>query len=108
VTPTTYRTRADTIVVAMALLCASLAPRAWCQEGARILFGGGEAGGATNIYMTTPEGEPPEQLKFFDGKRDWATGPAWSPDGRQIAFSASREWVTPRIYVIAPTGPTIG
>ena len=80
-------------------ICA--APRAWPLNRARIAFGGAALDGKMRIYVTTPEGTWFEELT---DRRVFAAYPAWSHDGRTIAFSADPDWAGGLIYLMDADG----
>ncbi|HET9362046.1 MAG TPA: winged helix-turn-helix domain-containing protein [Vicinamibacterales bacterium] len=68
-------------------------------DGKRVAFNVGYESHA-NLHVMSIEGGPSTQLTFLDGMN---VGPAWSPDGEQIAF-ASTEGITPRVWVVGARG----
>jgi TolB protein len=80
------------MIVAAALLAACVALVVAAQEPARatfpgqngdIAFVGGDADGAYQIFTVSPSGANLRQLTFDKTLKE---SPAWSPDGRRIAF----------------------
>lgn len=62
--------------------------------------------GLASLWLLSTSGGKP-RLLTTSGEKD--SQPAWSPDGRHIAFVAKREWQgkkddEPQIYLIAPDG----
>ena len=71
-------------------------------DGARLAFETNRRSGYTEIWVSDTEGRGAVPLTQFEG----ITGsPAWSPDGRRIAFD-SRQEGQPEIYVIGSGGGT--
>ena len=70
---------------------------AWSPDGSKIAFSGGVRGSigmtipAVNIYVVNVDGSGLTQLTRDSGMNG---NPAWSPDGKQIAFSRSRQNVS--------------
>jgi DNA-binding winged helix-turn-helix (wHTH) protein/Tol biopolymer transport system component len=61
----------------------------WSPDGKQILFVDRTAQGTDAIYILPAEaGAKPRRLLPYD--REAETDPSWSPDGRRIAFSTSR------------------
>ena len=70
-------------------------------DGRHIVFSG-YGGGESNLYLTDPEGATPPKLlpAGLDGR-----SPDWSPDGKQIIFTADPENnCQPQIYALSPDG----
>lgn len=59
---------------------------------------------ASDIYIMDADGTHLRQLTDFPG---WDAGPAWSPDGRKIAFSSDRDRVFGGIYLMDPDGKNV-
>jgi serine/threonine protein kinase len=59
------------------------------------------AGTKNNIYKLATNGGQPIQLTFFESAS--ASSPAWSPDGRQIAFICDQEG-TPKVWLVDADG----
>lgn len=78
-------------VVTMALLAALTgavpAHATFRGQNGRIAFDQGSP--TTDIYTMNPDGSDVKQLTFFAGSGGYATLGAWSPDGNQIAFTAT-------------------
>ena len=78
-------------VVTMALLTAltgAIPARATFRgKNGRIAFQQGSP--TTDIYTMNPDGSDVKQLTFFAGSGGYAALGAWSPDGNQIAFTAT-------------------
>lgn len=55
----------------------------------------------SNVYKMPIEGGQPVQLTFFDSAR--SSNPAWSPDGKRIAFICDRGGV-PKVWVMNTDG----
>jgi serine/threonine protein kinase len=56
----------------------------------------------SNIFVMPLEGGKIQQLTFFNSFCD---GPAWSPDGKKIAFG-SRQGGIPRVWIVKSSGGT--
>lgn len=77
----------------------------WSPDGERILFGSNRNGGG--IYLMNPDGTDQMRiLKTPPGESGLDTfRPAWSPDGKKIAWTGKYEGdVGTRIYVMNPDG----
>jgi dipeptidyl aminopeptidase/acylaminoacyl peptidase len=55
----------------------------------------------SNIWLLSTDGKTQKQLTNFKGKN---SGPAWSYDGKQIAFISKRSGDVPQIHLISPEG----
>jgi TolB protein len=55
----------------------------------------------SNIYKMTIDGSEPVQLTFFEAAL--SSSPAWSPDGRQIAFICDQGG-TPKVWLVSGDG----
>lgn len=56
----------------------------------------------SNLWLLATDGKHQKQLTHFAGR---SSGPRWSPDGKQIAFTSKRgSDEQPQIYVISPEG----
>ncbi len=53
------------------------------------------------LWLLRTDGKAQRRLTTFKGK---SSGPAWSPDGKLIAFTARRSADGPQVYLIAPDG----
>ena len=72
-------------------------------DGRWVTFASGRSGMRANIYKMTVDGDQPVQLTFFDTAM--TSSPAWSPDGRQIAFICNQGG-TPKVWVVSSDGGT--
>jgi len=70
-------------------------------DGRWIVFAHGPNRDETNIFKMPAAGGEPIQLTFLN--RDWATNPAWSPDGQRIAFVSNQNG-TPTVWTIGANG----
>ena len=80
----------------------------WSPDGARIAFSSardaapGAPGDAREVYVMNGDGSAPLRLTA-NAATD--VQPAWSPDGRRIAFTSDRDSPgLPEIYFMSPTG----
>jgi len=55
----------------------------------------------SNLWLLSTDGKTQKQLTNFKGKN---SGPAWSYDGKQIAFVSKRSGDVPQIHLISPDG----
>jgi dipeptidyl aminopeptidase/acylaminoacyl peptidase len=55
----------------------------------------------SNLWLLAADGKTQKQLTNFKGKN---SGPAWSYDGKQIAFVSKRSGDVPQIQLISPEG----
>lgn len=92
-----------TVVPVLVLLCVCGTPRAWSQDGGRIVFGG-VSGATAHIFLTTPDGANLERLTPRGARHALDEFPAWSPDGRAIAFSGEANGEPERLYVMDTDG----
>ena len=85
----------------------SAAGLAWSPDGRKIAFvSDRDADGssvARNIYVMNADGSGVERLTLF-GIVGWADQPAWSPDGRRIAFHAREHGNAVGVYVMNADG----
>jgi Tol biopolymer transport system component len=79
----------------------------WSPDGSKIAFIADPAGGRSapaklrpEIYVINADGTG---LRRLTNNRVWDDGPAWSPDGRMIAFFSLRDGYS-EIYVMNPDG----
>jgi Tol biopolymer transport system component len=72
-------------------------------DGRWIVFAHGPTRDETNIFKMPVAGGEPLQLTFF--KPQWATYPAWSPDGQRIAFVSNQNG-TPKVWTVSANGGT--
>lgn len=69
-------------------------------DGSRIAFARAVGGGNTEIFICNRDGS---DLQRMTNSRGIDTNPAWSPSGRDIAFTSSRSG-SPQIYVMSAEG----
>ncbi len=75
----------------------------WSLDGQKIAFttwGDRQGSGGGDIYVTNADGSRRKRLTTNPGPD---SNPAWSPDGRRIAFASGRDGNT-GIYVMNPDG----
>jgi TolB protein len=97
----TYRHLRTALTIALAVGVQSWA---WSLDDARIVFGASTADGKSSVYMTTPEGADFEELTAHDPS---ASFPAWSHNGRAIAFSYSPVGLGISIHLMDPDGRNV-
>ncbi|MBT7097946.1 TolB family protein [Candidatus Poribacteria bacterium] len=101
-------TRVCGSLTALALAFAAFAtPQAWPLEGERIVFGGATADNVMSLYVTTPEGATFEPLTPHPPQHAMNEYPAWSHDGRTIAYSATPNWEPERLYLMDADGSNV-
>ncbi len=72
----------------------------WAPTGIWVAFAT-TRGGNTEVYRVRPDGTGPENLTRNPANDD---EPAYSPDGRRIAFTSDRDGHGPRLYVMNADG----
>ena len=97
----TYRHLRTALTIALAV---GVQPCAWSLDDARIVFGASTADGKSSVYITTPEGADFEELTAHDPS---ASFPAWSHNGRAIAFSYSPVGLGISIHLMDPDGRNV-
>jgi len=75
---------------------------AWSPDGSAIVFLS-DRRGATDLYLMTANGDGERSLLVADVRAE-ERDPAWSLDGRWIAFSSNRERSLFDLYVVRPDG----
>lgn len=81
----------------------------WSPDGSRLAFvRGGAEGGGDAIWVMDADGSDQRQLTDprvgADGVPALDQAPAWSPDGRRIAFASTRDGAESEIYVMDADG----
>lgn len=85
----------------------------WSPDGRSIAFAmlpkrvPGRSSYATEVFIVRFAGGAPRRLTGFDAFRGGAVNPAWSPDGRRIAFTGTRSTAAGAhsdIWVVQPSG----
>jgi Tol biopolymer transport system component len=73
----------------------------YSPHGGRIAFNGQVAGDPNNeVFVMNSDGSDLTQLTSGSGNNDW---PAWSPDGRKLAFISDRTGIE-QVYTMRPDG----
>jgi TolB protein len=73
----------------------------WSPDGQRIVYGMAfPDNDRSNLFIINTDGSGLRQLTV-DG---YSADPAWSPDGRKIAYTFSLDGITPDLFVITPHG----
>ena len=75
-------------------------PLSWSPDGSAVAFAGTGPDGTRDVYVVSSEGAQSADLTK-DGRDEGA--PAWSPDGRRLAFWSNRDGQGD-IYVVAREG----
>jgi TolB protein len=73
----------------------------WSPDGTKIILSKLRASISTQVLITNPDGSEPQDLS--SGYVHDMLDPAWSPDGRHIAFMSS-DWQTASLYVMNTDG----
>ncbi len=73
---------------------------AFSPDGKAIAFSRSVGGGNTEVFVCNRDGS---NLRRLTNSRGIDTNPAWSPTGREIAFTSNRSG-TPQIYVMSAEG----
>jgi TolB protein len=99
----TLMSLASAILIATAGAVAQPARAAFPGPNGRIAFDSARSGGTQNIFTVRPDGSDVRQLTFFTADQGSAFWPAWSPDGRSIAFERGSAGPT-RVFLMNADG----
>jgi Tol biopolymer transport system component len=91
------------ILIAAALGTTRPAYAAYPGPNGRIAFDSARSGGTQNVFTVRPDGSDVRQLTFLTAGQGAAAWPAWSPDGRTIAFERGDNGPT-RVFVMNADG----
>lgn len=91
------------LLIATAGAAAEPARAAFPGANGRIAFFSDRSGGTDNIFTIRPDGGDVRQLTFLTAADGSATGPAWSPDARTLAYERDGGGPT-RIFVMNADG----
>jgi Tol biopolymer transport system component len=75
----------------------------YSPDGSRIAFVSDRSGQA-NIWICKSDGSDVRQMTSLDGRGFWAGSPAWSPDGKWIAFDSRSPQTESSIFVLDVSG----
>ena len=73
----------------------------WSPAGKRIVFSSNRTGNG-EVWIMRADGSGQRRIAGFAGRDDWA--PAFSPDGKQIAFHSLGRGGASSLYVVRPDG----
>ena len=80
---------------------------AWSPDGTKIVFSGDPYFGTAGLFVVNPDGSGLTRLlsaDFEDPPGNWLGYPAWSPDGKSIAFMRENNSMWWPIYVVNADG----
>ena len=82
---------------------------AWSPDGTKIVFSRGDLFSfpAFSLFVVNPDGSGLTQLlsaDFEDPPGNWLNYPAWSPDGKSIAFLRANDYMFWPVYVVNADG----
>ncbi|HEX6053005.1 MAG TPA: LpqB family beta-propeller domain-containing protein [Gemmatimonadaceae bacterium] len=80
---------------------------AWSPDGTKILFSGDPWFATPGLFVVNPDGSGLTQVlsgDFDDPPGNWLGYPAWSPDGKSIAFLRENDYMWWGVYVINSDG----
>jgi dipeptidyl aminopeptidase/acylaminoacyl peptidase len=80
----------------------------WSPDGSRIAFVSGRTPGILNpgLWTMTPSGGSQSRVQLATAQESWGvhiwsdTGPAWSPDGRWLAYVTTQRWPWDDIFLV--------
>jgi TolB protein len=81
---------------------------AWSPDGARIAFASGRTPGVLNseLWTMAPSGASQSRVQPATAQESWGlhvwadTDPAWSPDGRWLAYVTTERWGYDDIFIV--------
>ena len=80
---------------------------AWSPDGTKILFSGDPWFATPGLFVVNPDGSGLTRLldaDFDDPPGNWLGYPAWSPDGKTIAFLRENDYMWWPVYVVNADG----
>ena len=80
---------------------------AWSPDGTKIVFSGDPFFGTAGLFVVNPDGSgltPLLGADFADPPGNWLGYPAWSPDGKSIAFLRANDYMWWPVYVVNADG----
>jgi len=80
---------------------------AWSPDGTKIVFSGDPWFATAGLFVVNPDGSGLTQLlsaDFEDPPGNWLNYPAWSPDGKSIAFLRWKDYMSWPVYVVKGDG----